>query len=71
MKVRKKKRAKKIRRRHKGRVSHKVRIKRAVKAVAKTIWKHLVELPEKEREQNLATIKRALAKKFKQVRRKK
>ena len=71
MKVRKKKRAKKIRKRHKRRVSHKVRIKRAVKAAAKTIWKHLVELPEKEREQNLATIKRALARKFKQARRKK
>lgn len=65
MKVRKKKPAKKIRKRHKRRVSHKVRIKRAVKAVAKTIWKHLVELPEKEREQNLATIHRMVKKKLK------
>jgi len=60
-----KKRPKKIRKRAKRRVSHKVRIKRAVKAAAKTLWKHLVELPEKERDQNLATIGRLVKKKLK------
>lgn len=64
MSVRKKKRVKKSRKRQR-RISHKVRIKRAVKAAAKTIWKHLVELPEKEREQNLATIHRMVKKKLK------
>lgn len=49
----------------KRRFSRKVRIKRAVKAAAKKIWKHLVELPEKERDQNLATIKRLVKKKLK------
>ncbi len=49
----------------KRRTSHKVKIRRVVKAVAKTIWKHLVELPEKERDQNLATIERLMKKKLK------
>jgi len=60
--VARKKSRKKIKKR---RVSHKIRIKRAVKAAAKTLWKHLVELPEKEREQNLATIQRMVRKKLK------
>jgi len=59
--TKRKKKGKKSRRR----ISHKVRIERAVKAAAKTIWKHLVELPEKEREQNLATIGRMVKKKLK------
>jgi hypothetical protein len=60
-----KKRGKKIRKKQKRRISHKVRIKRAVKKAAKTIWKHLVEIPEKEREQNLATIGRMVKRKLK------
>lgn len=63
MVARKKTRKKKKSRRRQ--VSHKVRIKRAVKKAAKTIWKHLVELPEKERDQNLATIGRLVKKKLK------
>ena len=63
--VRKKKSRNRIRKGPKRRISNKVRIKRAVKAAAKTIWKHLVELPEKEREQNLATIHRMVKKKLK------
>ena len=70
MTARKKKRGKKIRKRAKRRISPKVRIKRAVKAAAKTIWKHLVELPEKEREQNLATIGRLVKRKLKWKKRK-
>ena len=65
LKARKKQREKKIRKKPKRQVSHKVRIKRAVKKAAKTLWKHLVELPEKEREQNLATIGRMVRKKLK------
>ena len=65
LKVRMKKRGKKVRKRQKRRVSRKVRIKRAMKKAAKTIWKHLVEIPEKEREQNMATIQRMVRKKLK------
>ena len=65
MKARNRKRGRKIRKRLKRQVSHKVKIKRAVKKAAKTIWKHLVELPEKERDQNLATIGRLVKKKLK------
>ena len=65
MKARKKQHEKKIRARQKKQVSRKVRIKRAVKRAVKTIWKHLVELPEREREQNLATIGRMVKKRLK------
>ena len=65
MKAGKKHRGKKIRKKQKRRVSHKVRIKRAAKKAAKALWKHLVELPEREREQNLATIGRMVRKKLK------
>jgi hypothetical protein len=73
LKARKKKRKK---RKQSGkrlirRTSHKQILKRAVKNAAKAIWKHLVELPEKEREQNLALIERELTRKFKRVTRRK
>lgn len=58
-------RGKKNTKSRKRQVSPKTKIKRAVKKAAKTIWKHLVELPEKERDQNLATIQRLLKKKLK------
>lgn len=63
--VARKKSRKKGKKTRKRQISHEVRIKRAVKKAAKTIWKHLVELPEKERDQNLATIGRLVKKKLK------
>ena len=49
----------------------KLSLKRAVKSIAKIIYKHLVKLPEEERERDIATFERALAKKFKRRRAKK
>jgi hypothetical protein len=40
-------------------------LKRAMRAVAQMLYKHLVKLPEEERERNIAAIERAVAKKFK------
>jgi hypothetical protein len=39
--------------------------KKALRAVARFIWRHLVQLPEEERERSIAAIERAVAKKFK------
>jgi len=64
LKVRKKRSTKKSNRK-KRRVRRKLSLKRAVKAAARKIFKHLVELPEKERRQNLATIARMVKKKLK------
>ena len=69
LKVRKKRSTKKSNRK-KRRVRPKLGLKRAVKAAARTIFKHLVELPEKERRQNLATIGRMVKKKLKWRKRK-
>ena len=68
MKVRKKRSTKKSNR--KKRRVRKLSLKRAVKAAARKIFKHLVELPEKERRQNLATIGRMVKKKLKWRKRK-
>ena len=61
---------KKINKRQKKLATRKLSLKRAVKAAARTIFKHLVELPEKERRQNLATIGRIVKKKLKWRKRK-
>jgi len=49
----------------------KLSLKKAVRSIAKSILKHLVELPEEERERNIAAFERAVAKKFKRQKRKK
>jgi len=64
LKAHKKKRGMEIRKSRKRRISHKVRIKRAVKTAAKAFWKHIIELPEKERDQNLAAIQRIVKRKL-------
>lgn len=46
----------------------KLSLKRAVRTFAKIIYKHLVKLPEEEREENIAAFERAVAKKFKRPR---
>jgi hypothetical protein len=51
--------------------SKKLSLKRSAEAIAKMIWKHLVKLPEAEREKNIATFERAVSKKFKRLRGKK
>jgi hypothetical protein len=43
----------------------KLTLKRALRAAARMIYKHLVKLPEEERERNIAALERAVAKKFK------
>ena len=45
----------------------KLSFKRAAQVFAKTIWKHLVQLPEEERERDLAAIERAVTRKLKQL----
>jgi hypothetical protein len=47
--------------------SKKLSFKKAAQALAKTMWKHLVQLPEEEREKDIAAIERALTKKLKQL----
>ena len=46
----------------------KLSLKRAAHTFAKIIYKHLVKLPEEEREENIAAFERAVAKKFKRQR---
>jgi len=52
------------------RKSKKPGLKRAGRLLVKTIWKYLVQIPEEEREKDIAAIERILARKFKQLRRK-
>jgi hypothetical protein len=49
----------------------KLTLKKAVRKIAKTILKHLIELPEEERERNIAAFERAVAKRFNRHKRKK
>jgi len=49
----------------------KLTLKRAVKAIAKGIYVHLVKLPEEEREKDIAAFERAVSKKLKRMRAKK
>jgi len=46
----------------------KLNLKRAAQVFAKIIYKHLVKLPEEEREENIAVFERVVAKKFKRRR---
>jgi hypothetical protein len=48
----------------------KLNLKKTVKNVAKNLWLHLIELPEREREEVIAALGRAVAKKFKRKRKK-
>jgi hypothetical protein len=71
--MQKRKRRSKIRKTHKPKSKpkrKKLSLKRAAKAVAKNIWLHLVELPEREREEVIAALGRAVAKKFKRKKKK-
>ena len=65
MMARKKKQPKRKEKKEKKR---KLSLKRVAKALAKTIWKHLVELPEKERERTIAALARVVSKKLKRLR---
>jgi hypothetical protein len=49
----------------------KLNLKRTAKNIAKNLWLHLIELPEKERNQVLTALGRAITKKFKPKPRKK
>jgi hypothetical protein len=49
----------------------KLTLKRAVKAIAKSIYVHLVKLPEEERERDIAAFERAVSKKLKGLRKEK
>jgi len=46
-------------------------VKKAAQKLGKFIYKHLVKLPEEERERDIAAIERAIAKKFGRQKRKK
>ena len=45
----------------------KLSLKKGAKAMAKLIYKHLIKLPEEERERDIAAIERAVAKKLKRL----
>ena len=49
----------------------KLSLKKSAKAMAKLIYKHLIKLPEEEREKDIAAIERAVAKKLKRLKGKK
>jgi len=49
----------------------KLTLKRAAQKLGKFIYKHLVELPEEERERDIADIERAITKKFERKKKKK
>jgi hypothetical protein len=49
----------------------KLSLKKAVKAMAKSIYVHLVKLPEEERERDIAAFERAVSKKLRRLRAKK
>lgn len=49
----------------------KLGLKKAAEAIANLIWRHLVKLPEEERESNIAAFERAVSKKLKRLRGKK
>jgi hypothetical protein len=50
------------------RKSKKLSLKKSAQAIAKMIWKHLVKLPEEERERSIAAFERAVSKKFNRLR---
>jgi hypothetical protein len=58
----------KVKRNGKGK---KPSLKKAAQAIAKTIYKYFVDLPEKERERDIAALERALSRKLKRLRAKK
>jgi len=67
LKARKKKTRKNVRKKSRQQSpsrKKKLTLKRAAKAVARMIWLHLVKLPEEERERQIASVERALAKKL-------
>jgi hypothetical protein len=51
--------------------SKKFTLKRAAQKLGKFIYKHLVKLPEEERERDIAAIERAITKRFGQRKKKK
>ena len=46
----------------------KLTLKRAAKSLAKLLYRHLIELPDKEREEQISYLERALTKKLKRFR---
>jgi hypothetical protein len=57
--------------RKKGSKRTKPSLKRAAQAIAKTIYKYLVKLPEEERERDIGALERAVSRKLKRLRAKK
>ena len=45
----------------------KLSLKRAAKAIAKNVYKHLVKLPEEQRERDIAMLEREVSKRFKKL----
>jgi hypothetical protein len=56
------------RKRKREKKQSKLSLKNAVKAIAKSIYVHLVKLPEEEREKDIAAFERAVSKKLKRLR---
>ena len=58
-------------RKRKKKSRKKLSLKKGAAAMAKLIYKHLIKLPEEERERDIAAIERAVAKKLKRLKGKK
>jgi hypothetical protein len=61
------KKAKRKKTRSSKKRSGRLSLKKAAKTVAKMLWVHLVKLPEEEREEGIALIERAFAKRLKKI----
>jgi hypothetical protein len=58
-------------RKRNGKRKKKPSLKRAAQAIAKTIYRYFVELPEEERDRDIAALERAVSRKLKRLRAKK
>jgi len=56
-----------VRKRRKKDRKQKVSLRKAAQTIAKTIYKHLVKLPEEERERVIAMFEREVSKRFKKL----
>ena len=56
------------RRKKRKKKQSKLSLKKAAKAIAKSIYVHLVKLPEEERERDIASFERAVSKRLKRLR---
>lgn len=64
-------RKKNSRKKGKKKKGRKLTLKRAAKTIAKSIYEHLIRLPEEERERDIVAFERAISKKLQRMRKEK